>query len=210
VINKMVKQTNFESHYLVVINSAHSVDHKFEHLTCFAGGMFALGASSMSRKNVHLEIGKGITKTCHEMYNRTATGISPDSVLMKDGDIRYEAGNHYLLRPEAIESFFYLWRLTGNRMYREWAWQAFEAFEKYLRTPNGYSGIRDVMSTNPQYDDLQQSFWLAETMKYLYLTFLPVSAFPLDAFVFNTEAHPFKVWKEGRGEYEKLFQNFNI
>jgi mannosyl-oligosaccharide alpha-1,2-mannosidase len=43
-------------------------------------------------------------------------------------------------------------------------------------------------------DDLQQSFFMAETLKYLYLLFSPRDLVSLDEFVFNTEAHPFKVW----------------
>jgi mannosyl-oligosaccharide alpha-1,2-mannosidase len=42
-------------------------------------------------------------------------------------------------------------------------------------------------------DDVQQSFFLAETLKYLYLTFADPSEIPLDQWVFNTEAHPFPI-----------------
>ena len=55
----------------------------------------------------------------------------------------------------------------------------------------GYSGLVDVGVVPPFQDNKMQSFWLAETLKYLYLLFSPASTVPLDQWVFNTEAHPF-------------------
>lgn len=49
-----------------------------------------------------------------------------------------------ILRPETIESLFYLWRLTGNKTYQEWGWNIFQAFENNSRTDTGYSGLKDV------------------------------------------------------------------
>ena len=45
----------------------------------------------------------------------------------------------------------------------------------------------------PQLNDVQESFFLAETLKYLYLLFADDSLLPLDQWVFNTEAHPLPV-----------------
>ncbi|CAK5085580.1 unnamed protein product [Meloidogyne enterolobii] len=42
-------------------------------------------------------------------------------------------------------------------------------------------------------DDVQQSFFLAETLKYLFLTFSDSNKISLDKWVFNTEAHPFPI-----------------
>ena len=44
-------------------------------------------------------------------------------------------------------------------------------------------------------DDTQQTFWLAETLKYLYLIFSPDDVVPLDKYVLNTEAHPLLIWE---------------
>lgn len=49
-----------------------------------------------------------------------------------------------ILRPETIESLFYLWRFTGNKTYQEWGWNIFQAFEKNSRTETGYVGLKDV------------------------------------------------------------------
>ena len=57
----------------------------------------------------------------------------------------------------------------------------------------GFSGILDVGQMPPAQDDKMQTFWLAETLKYLYLLFSPNTTLPLDQWVFNTECHPLRV-----------------
>ena len=56
---------------------------------------------------------------------------------------------------------------------------------------NGYSGLKDVYNTNSPKDDVQQSFIVAETFKYLWLLFSDDDVLPLEKWVFNTEGHPF-------------------
>lgn len=68
-----------------------------------------------------------------------------------------------------------------------------QALEKHCRVEGGYTGIRDVYQPNPQQDDVQQSFFLAETLKYLYLIFSEDTLLPFDKWVLNTEAHPLPV-----------------
>jgi mannosyl-oligosaccharide alpha-1,2-mannosidase len=58
--------------------------------------------------------------------------------------------------------------------------------ERHCRAEAGYSGIRNVYVTSVSQDDVQQSFFLAETLKYLYLIFTDDSVMPLDKWVFNT------------------------
>lgn len=78
--------------------------------------------------------------------------------------------------------------------YREWGWQIFEAFEKFTRVDTGgYSSLDDVTSIPPHKRDKMETFFLGETLKYLYLLFGDSSVIPLDKFVFNTEAHPFPI-----------------
>lgn len=74
---------------------------------------------------------------------------------------------YYILRPEVIEGYFYMWRLTKDNKYREWAWDAAQAIEKHCKSGpgGGYSGLRNVYSKDAQQDDVQQSFFLAETLK---------------------------------------------
>lgn len=62
------------------------------------------------------------------------------------------------------------------------------------KTEAGYTGIRDVyVAGGGSRDDVQQSYYLAETLKYLYLLFSDDDAIRLDQWVFNTEAHPLPV-----------------
>lgn len=78
--------------------------------------------------------------------------------------------------------------------YREWGWQIFEAFEKHTKVDTGgYCSLDDVTSVPPHRRDKMETFFLGETLKYLYLLFSDSSLIPLDKFVFNTEAHPIPI-----------------
>ena len=62
-----------------------------------------------------------------------------------------------------------------------------------FQVEHGYVGLRDVRKAPPKHDDTQQSFFLAETLKYLYLMFGSNDEISLDEWVFNTEAHPLRI-----------------
>lgn len=62
-----------------------------------------------------------------------------------------------------------------------------------LQVEHGYAGLRDVRKAPPKHDDTQQSFFLAETLKYLYLMYGSNDEISLDEWVFNTEAHPLRI-----------------
>ncbi|XP_069731353.1 mannosyl-oligosaccharide 1,2-alpha-mannosidase IC [Phaenicophaeus curvirostris] len=174
------------------------LDHKMGHLACFSGGMIALGAehAGEEKKQHYVNLAAEITNTCHESYTRSDTKLGPEA-------FRFDAGTeamatrlserYYILRPEVVESYMYMWRLTHDPKYREWGWEVVKALEKYCRVEAGFSGIRDVYTTTPTHDNMQQSFFLAETLKYLYLLFCEDDVLSLDDWVFNTEAHPLPV-----------------
>lgn len=87
-----------------------------------------------------------------------------------------------------LSLFIYLCR------YREWGWEIFEAFEKHTKVASGgYTSLDDVTTLPPQTRDKMETFFLGETLKYLYLLFADTNLIPLDKFVFNTEAHPFPI-----------------
>ena len=100
----------------------------------------------------------------------------------------------YILRPEAIESVFILYRITGDKALQDAAWQMFENIERYTKTDLGNAALVDVTVTNgfPSKSDSMESFWTAETLKYFYLIFSEPDLISLDDYVFNTEAHPFR------------------
>jgi Glycosyl hydrolase family 47 len=77
-----------------------------------------------------------------------------------------------MLRPETIESLFMLWRATGKQHYREWGWQIFRALEMHARLESGgYASIESVTAHQASHVDSTESFFLAETLKYLLLLF---------------------------------------
>ncbi|KAK9469306.1 glycoside hydrolase [Lipomyces arxii] len=101
----------------------------------------------------------------------------------------------YFLRPEVIESYFYAYRVTGNPKYQEWAWSAFEGLQKFCKGPYGFGEIQDVSLPDGGGGpvDSSQSYFMAETMKYLYLIFDDPDRLSLDEWVLSTEAHPFRI-----------------
>ncbi|KAF2481934.1 glycosyl hydrolase family 47-domain-containing protein [Neohortaea acidophila] len=98
----------------------------------------------------------------------------------------------YQLRPEAIESVFYMYRITGDPHWREVGWNMWKAVEQHARARYGYSTVSDVTDTESALDDSMESFWLAETLKYFYLLFDDPDNWSLDRWVLNTEAHLFR------------------
>ncbi|KAL3145318.1 hypothetical protein ABBQ38_001578 [Trebouxia sp. C0009 RCD-2024] len=173
------------------------VKHKMDHLVCFVPAMLALGshmgAVTGDKADQYMQLAEKLTETCWQMYATQPTGLSPEYVLFQKGRPMRSAVHVYLLRPEAVEAFFVLWRLTGNTKYREYGWGVFQAIEKWCKVEHGYVGLRDVRKAPPKHDDTQQSFFLAETLKYLYLMFGSKDEISLDEWVFNTEAHPLRI-----------------
>ena len=98
----------------------------------------------------------------------------------------------YILRPEAIESVFIMYRITGEQKWADAAWRMFSAVEKISRTGIAAAAIEDVTSRELRQMDSMESFWLAETLKYFYLCFEEWGVVDLDVFVLNTEAHPLR------------------
>ena len=128
---------------------------------------------------------------------------------------------HNLLRPETVESLFLLYRVTGRDEWRDAGWAMWRAWEKHARVASGgYAGVdsvvdvvaEDTKETEKHENnarraltridlnriDKMESFWLSETLKYLFLLFTddPLVV-PLQCFVFNTEAHPLPVLRDG-------------
>eukprot|EP00948_MAST-09A_sp_MAST-9A-sp1_P001564 g1564.t1 len=171
---------------------------KMEHLTCFVPGMLALGAYT-SGKNYNqakrdLETAKALAYTCFKMSDSTPTGLPPEFTEFTGSGMRIPGGgNHfYMLRPEVAESLFILHQLTGNPIYREWGWKMWKAIDNKCKTNYGYGHYTNVGNANMAAEDKMESFFLAETMKYLYLLQEPERKIRLDKYIFNTEAHPTK------------------
>lgn len=96
----------------------------------------------------------------------------------------------YHLRPEIIESTYYLHHFTRDPQYRQVGEKIFDDFVRYCRTDAGYAALASVVTKKKR--DEMESFVLAETFKYFYLLFAPPATLDLDTVVFNTEAHPLR------------------
>lgn len=169
-----------------------------------------------SRFNDHLAMAQALSRTCAHMYSNMGTGLAPEiaifihaqpeSNVLTQTQPELQAkstATHNILRPEFVESLFYLYHITGQQIYRKQAVEVFDAFQKYSRIPTGYSPVSDVREKpQPGADidellhknapDRMESFWLSETLKYLYLIFCDDSHIVgtlLNNYVFNTEAH---------------------
>ncbi|KAI7820569.1 glycoside hydrolase [Gamsiella multidivaricata] len=171
-------------------------------------------------------IGEELTEACYEMYNQTETGLAPEIVywvqnkdqIVGKSELEHTPGSDFIinnrdghnwLRPETVESLFYMWRFTGDEKYRYWGWKIFEAIETYSKVASGgYSSIHDIRrKNNIAFSDKMETFFLAETLKYLYLLFGPNDVFPLDKYVFNTEAHPLPVFVPPKDLLERIHAN---
>lgn len=98
-----------------------------------------------------------------------------------------------ILRPETAESLFVLFQLTGDNVYREWGWEIFRAIEEFCRTEIAYASLVDVEDHTKGAQDRMESFFLSETLKYLYLLQDPDTDMNvLDKYIMNTEAHPLR------------------
>lgn len=113
--------------------------------------------------------------------------------------LRYSRNLQYLSlyvlrrdRPEAIESVFILYRITGDPILLENAWNMFNAIVQHTLTDIAHAALDDCTIAEAPKADRMESFWLAETLKYFYLIFSDPGVISLDEFVFNTEAHPLK------------------
>ncbi|KAK3757457.1 hypothetical protein RRG08_015465 [Elysia crispata] len=179
---------------------------KMDHLVCFYAGTLALAHHyGLGDGDEYLGSAKELAETCWQMYNRMPTKLSPEITyfnLAKGASedlIVKPLDSHNLLRPETVESLFYLYRFTGDEKYRDQGWQIFLAFEKHTKLKEGgYSSISNVKDAgNPRFKDKMESFFLSETLKYFYLLFSDdPKLISLDEWVLNTEGHPLPVLTE--------------
>lgn len=123
-----------------------SLANQMGHLACFAGGNFLLGGKYLGRPDI-VQFGLDVVDACHETYINSITRIGPEYFAWTPADkgspFSYEPEHsgqreqrrnagfwvtdaRYMLRPETVESYFYAYRTTGNKMYQEWAWDAFK------------------------------------------------------------------------------------
>jgi len=166
-------------------------------------GQQGAGAGNVAMSsNPLLAMAEELAYTCYLTFARQPTHLAPEishfnyEETSRRGDDFYTkpADSHYLLRPETIESLWYLYYVTGNKTYQDWGWNIFQGIEKYTKVKHGYTtigNVRNPLDLRPK--DMMESFFLGETLKYLYLLFSDKHELDLKQWVFNTEAHPLPV-----------------
>ncbi|KAK0119152.1 mannosyl-oligosaccharide alpha-1,2-mannosidase, variant 2 [Cadophora gregata f. sp. sojae] len=141
------------------------------------------------KKDEEMKLARELTETCWGMYKAMATGLAaeithfsihdpplPESAphkvtvdfsntedtewkkdfVIKSNDV------HNLQRPETVESLFYMWRITGDVMYREWGWEMFKSFMNYTAVDDGggFTSLSNADIIPPVTKDNMESFWL--------------------------------------------------
>jgi len=135
-----------------------------------------------------LESARKLEDSAYKMW--TTFGIEPEEI---DYSTMKISSPGYPLRPEVIESAYYLLFYTKDTRYTEMGSTFLLSLVRFCKTDAGYAALRNVETRDK--NDNMESFFLAETLKYLYLIFAPRQTLDLNKVVFNTEAHPLqKTW----------------
>lgn len=152
------------------MNTGKRTATQFGALHAFLPAVLALGGDE--RRARRLE------SSCFRMWQ--LHGIEPEVIDYATMKVIHPG---YPLRPEIIESAYYLHDRAKGRVF-------FEALVTNCRTDAGYTTLKSVVTKEK--GDLMPSYFLAETLKYFYLIFAPENTIDLKRVVFNTEAHPLR------------------
>ncbi|KAJ7158364.1 glycoside hydrolase family 47 protein [Mycena crocata] len=211
-IKTLLRNSTVGNHlYLADFDSNRNIRHVGSHLACFHAGNWLLGGKLLGNQTI-IDIALELNEGCWNTYTSTSSGIGPEAFAYISSDGNFTGGNGisasqlnfynqhgfyitsgaYIMRPEVLESNFYAWRVTGDTKYLDRTAHAIDAFNKVLKVSAGYAELNDVNNPNGGFIDDMQSFWFAETLKYVFLTFDDPAHISLDEYVFNTEAQPFK------------------
>lgn len=161
----------------VDMNTGARTGRRYGALEAFMPGMLLLGGD-LSRATA-------LQASGYRMWN--LHGIEPEQLDYGTMTVTHPG---YPLRPEIIESAYYLWSETGDPVYRRMGETFYRDLVRYCRTDAGFAHLKSVVTKEKE--DAMESFFFAETLKYLYLLLAEKDAFDLEAHVFNTEAHPYR------------------
>lgn len=161
----------------VDMNTGARVGTTFGALDAFFPGTLALSGD--------LDRARQLEDSAFKMW--TTFGIEPEEMDYKTMTIKSPG---YELRPEIIESAYYLQYFTHDPRYRDMGKTFLDSLTKYCRTDIAYAALSDVEKKSKK--DEMESFFFAETLKYLYLLYAPLDTIDLKNVVFNTEAHPLR------------------
>lgn len=204
--------------FISELNDTGALTFSMDDYSCFAGGNFLLGCKIFGIDSL-CDLGLAAADGCHSTYNTTVTGLGPlfwawyDSetntyppsppVDIDNGYRRNGAANGAFIVngdevwasfPESLESWFYAYRITGDQRWADYAWEMFLGINETARNSVAFATVNNVnMPFGESQSDSLDSFFFAEVLKYLYLSFVDPGVVDLGQWVFNTESHPVRV-----------------
>ena len=149
------------------------------------GALDAFFAAVLARSD-DLDRARKLQESSYKMW--TTFGVEPETLDYTNMKL---VSPGYQLRPEIIESAYYLKFFTKDPRYVDEMGSTFLlSLVRYCKADAGYAALSNVATKAKS--DRMESYFLAETLKYLYLLFAPRESFDLNKVVFNTEAHPLR------------------
>ncbi|KAF2092755.1 seven-hairpin glycosidase [Rhizodiscina lignyota] len=182
---------------------------------CSAAGVIILGARFMERPDL-FPLGQAILEGCRYVYTSSSCNLGADRwswqpmSVSRNGTFgpttnrsSTELNEHsywvsdssYKFQPNYFASLFHAFRVTGEQRYRDWAWDAFNAFDRDCKTPFGYAGLSDVMegyAGRANWADDVDGGMVLETLKWLWLIFADTDVMSLDRWIFTTGGYPLR------------------
>uniref|UniRef100_A0A0K0EUE4 alpha-1,2-Mannosidase n=1 Tax=Strongyloides venezuelensis TaxID=75913 RepID=A0A0K0EUE4_STRVS len=155
-----------------------------------------------------LQVLKGDIKPAIEMHEMLYLVMKKHKLIPEafTYDFQVHWGQH-LLRPEFIESTYFLYKATKDEHYLEVAADVVKSLNDHVKVKCGFAAIKDVRTMT--HEDQMESFLLAETFKYLYMIFAEPEdlIFDPDVFVLTTEAHflPLSIGESDTDKPRKIF-----
>lgn len=198
------------------------VQNYTEQLACFIGGSFILGSTALEKPE-YLTAGLEFAEFCANGYRYAASGIGPilyswNTTILSSANYTnqtslYDEAGWFIpdntayfngQAPEAVESWYYAYQVTQDQYWRDVAWAYTLAQNRTERVGSGFSSVNDVLIQNGNgTQNFMASYMLAEVLKYQYLiqtdgkgiwnVEVPENGKNVNYFVWNTEAHPFRV-----------------
>ncbi len=129
------------------------------------GALDAFVAALLAKSGDEARAGR-LMQSIYSMW--TTFGIEPEEL---DYVTMQPTSPGYVLRPEAIESAYYLYRITGERRWQEMGRVMVDSLLHYTRTDAGFAALTSAVTKEKR--DQMESFFLAETLKYAYSSSRP-------------------------------------
>jgi mannosidase alpha-like ER degradation enhancer 2 len=129
-----------------------------------------------------------LMQSCYAMWVRY--GVEPEQYNYVTGKAEKP---RYYLNPEIMESAYYLFQSTHDPVYQNMGKVFLDSLVTYCRTEAGFAELDNVVTKAKR--DRMEPYFMAETLKYLYLLYTTSELVPFGGVIFNTEGHPIrKAW----------------